>query len=245
MKDCVLTSRNGTDFMWMDNWVLNQPFRNWPEPQDAPSHHRVLFRFFETQRNTVVLSSSNTAQREAFESVCQALDVPILQRRGGGGTVLLGPGCLVLTFAFFAKDVFSNQRYFSLINGIWADAMADAGISGMVTRGHSDLAVGDRKIAGTSLFRRKHLVVYQGSLLVDPDFELMRQVLQHPSREPDYRLGRSHREFLVSARELGYQGSTRELAGHCSRFFRQHASGYLFDDFADLKQIPEHQFNFS
>lgn len=227
--------------MWMDNWVLNRPFHSWPVFPGVPEHHRVLFRFFETQRQAVVLSSSNSAGREAFEDVCGALDIPILQRRGGGGTVLLGPGCLVLTFAFFARDVFSNQRYFQMINGLWADALADVGINGLVTRGHSDLAHGELKIAGTSLFRRKHLVVYQGSLLVDPDFALIEKVLRHPSREPDYRRGRSHRDFLTSAAQLGYRGSVKSLAHHCSAFFKAHAPVYFSNDFAAQDLIPKHQ----
>ncbi len=227
--------------MWMDNWVLNQPFRCWPKPVSAPENHRVLFRFFETMRPLVVLSSSNAAARETFEEQCRLHNVPILQRRGGGGTVVLGPGCLVLTFAFFAKDVFSNQKYFSLINQLWADAMATVGVTNLTTRGHSDLAWGEKKIAGTSLFRRKHLVVYQGSLLVNPDFELINQLLQHPSREPDYRKGRSHFEFLTSAFELGYRGTASELALICKDFFEKNANYRLEQEFASLDSVPEHQ----
>jgi lipoate-protein ligase A len=225
----------------MDNWVLNQPFRNWPAQQARPRGHRVLFRFFESQRNLVVLSSSNTAHRETYDHACRGANVPIVQRRGGGGTVVLGQGCLVLTFAFYAKELFANQRYFQIINSLWADALSSAGVSGLTTRGHSDLAFGDKKVAGTSLFRRKHLVVYQGSLLVDPDFGLISHLLQHPSREPDYRQGRSHADFLISLKQLGYTGTTQDLANLCSHYFRQHAVDRLSEDFADFTLIPEHQ----
>ncbi|NBO37020.1 hypothetical protein EBU99_00350 [bacterium] len=227
--------------MWMDNWVLNQPYRLWSQNRNGPAESKALFRFFESQRTLVVLSSSNAADRETFEKQCQENNVPIVKRRGGGGTVLLGPGCLILTFAFFARDVFSNQKYFSMINGLWADALAAAGLPGLVTRGHSDLAFGDKKIAGTSLFRRKHLVVYQGSLLVDPDFELIVKLLQHPSREPDYRAGRSHREFLASASDLGYRGTTQELATHCADFFDKNVRQVFSSEFASLDAIPDHQ----
>lgn len=227
--------------VWMDNWVLHQPFKSWPQFAGAQTHQRILFRFFETRRSAVVLSSSNSAGRETFEEACRREDIPVLQRRGGGGTVLLGPGCVVLTFAFFAKDIFSNQRYFELINGLWAAALAAQGISGVVMRGHSDLAVGDKKIAGTSLFRRKHLVVYQGSLLVDPDFEQISRVLQHPSREPDYRQGRSHDEFLTSLRRLGYAGSSQDLVEQCKSYFKERAIEHFSDDFCSLEKIPLQQ----
>ena len=231
----------GTAIVWMDNWVLNQPFRNWPAQPGVPDGHRMLFRFFESQRNLVVLSRSNSAQRETYDRACRDANVPIIQRRGGGGTVVLGPGCLVLTFAFYAKELFANQRYFHLINSLWADALSTAGVSGLVTRWHSDLACGDKKVAGTSLFRRKHLVVYQGSLLVEPDFGMISELLQHPSREPDYRQGRSHREFLTSLKQLGYSGSTQGLAEVCTDYFLRNAPERLAHDFADPTLIPKHQ----
>lgn len=226
--------------MWMDNWVLNQPFRSWPALVGVPDHHRILFRFFESQRPLVVLSSSNSAEVETYEGLCKSTGVPVVQRRGGGGTVVLGPGCLILTLAFYGKDLFSNQKYFSQINQMWSDALSAAGVAGLVTRGHSDLAYGERKIAGTSLFRRKHLVVYQGSLLVHPDFDAIATLLKHPSREPDYRQGRSHSDFLISARQLGYQGTAAQLAQHCTDFVRQQAGARLATDFADLSCIPAH-----
>ncbi|MGA8345361.1 MAG: hypothetical protein WB781_25750, partial [Candidatus Sulfotelmatobacter sp.] len=43
------------------------------------------------------------------------------------------------------------------------------------------------------------------TLLVDFDFDLAEKVLLHPLREPEYRHGRSHRDFMVTLRALGVQ----------------------------------------
>lgn len=219
--------------MWMDNWVLNLPAHLWPlPPPKAPPHQRLLFRFFETQTTAVVLSSSNKAEVEAHPQRCAELGVPILKRKGGGGTVVLGPGCVVLTLAFYAQDVFGNSGYFHAINEVWSHALAAAGVAQVVTRGISDLAVGNCKIAGTSIFRRKHLLVYQGSLLVSPQFQLMSQLLSHPSREPDYREGRPHEGFLTSTQQQGCSLSAEQLALHCQLFFKAHAHRMLQHCFA-------------
>lgn len=210
--------------MWMDNWVLNLPFEKWPQLEDASEpHERVLFRFFESKRPVVVLANSNSASVEADVSTCERLSVPILTRKGGGGTVVLMPGCLILTFAFHAKELFSNNTYFELINGLWIDALSNAGVSGLVQAGISDIAHNGKKVAGTSLFRKKHLAVYQGSLLVSPDFTLIEKCLKHPSREPDYRNNRSHGDFLTSLHNIGLRISTAELARHCESYFKTHA----------------------
>ena len=203
----------------MDNWVLNLPAAHWPGP--------VLFRFFVPGSECVVLSSSNRPEVETHFDAVRQMGIPVLRRKGGGGTVLLSPGCLVLTLAFYAKDLFSNPVYFRAINELWSQALSVAGVSGVETKGISDLAIGDKKIGGTSLFRRKHLLVYQGSLLVCPDEERMSQVLAHPSREPDYRLARNHEDFLTSTQKQGCLLSPQELASLCDSYFQKNAKTIL------------------
>lgn len=199
--------------MWMDNWILNLPADLWPTITNAAGQHcPVLFRYFETRTPCVVLARSNNPETELHLDACATDGVPVLRRRGGGGTVVLGPGCVVLTLAFFAQSLFRNETYFQCVNQMWIDGLKDVCGLDVSQKGISDLAIGDRKVAGTSLFRRKHLVVYQGSLLVDPDWAGIERYLRHPSREPDYRRGRSHRTFLTSLHECGERRSADQIA---------------------------------
>ncbi|APJ04780.1 lipoyl protein ligase domain-containing protein [Silvanigrella aquatica] len=217
--------------MWMDNWVLNLPAKLWPQyTYQNEIKHPFLFRFFETKRDIVVLSSSNKPEVEANIFECEKNKVPILRRKGGGGTVVLGEGCLILTFAFYAKDVFGNSKYFQMINQLWINALQDAGCPKLNQNGISDISYGDKKIAGTSIFRKKHLLVYQGSLLVNPDMNFISQLLAHPSREPDYRNGRSHDDFLTSAKNIGCKLNANELAIHCQKYFEKNVADFFKDE---------------
>lgn len=211
--------------MWMDNWVLNLPTTYWPKySSENTLPQPFLFRFFETKADVVVLSSSNKPDVEVITQNCEKMQVPILRRKGGGGTVVLGEGCLILTFAFFAQDVFGNNKYFNLINQLWIDALKDIGCPELSQNGISDICFQDKKVAGTSIFRKKHLLVYQGSLLVNPNVKLISELLAHPSKEPGYRQGRSHKDFLTSLNELGCKYTTEELAIHCQNFFTDHVA---------------------
>lgn len=206
--------------MWMDNWVLNLPEELWPKYSVDPStKHSFLFRFFESKTDVVVLSSSNKPDIEANIEECNKQNIPILRRKGGGGTVVLGEGCLILTFAFYAKDVFGNSKYFQMINQLWIDSLADAGCPKLSQNGISDISFQNKKIGGTSIFRKKHLLVYQGSILVAPKMELISKLLAHPSREPDYRNGRNHDDFLTTTKKIGCNLSASELANHCQKYF--------------------------
>src|SRR5262249_25600881 len=70
--------------------------------------------------------------------------------------------------------------------------------------GTSDLALEDgangaaKKFSGNSLrVKRRHLL-YHGTLLFDFDLSLISRCLKHPPREPDYRQGRRHDEFVAN-----------------------------------------------
>lgn len=222
--------------MWMDNWVLNLPSEFWPKYNiDNNEPQPFLFRFFETKTDVVVLSSSNKPDTEVLTQNCKKNNVPILRRKGGGGTVVLGDGCLILTFAFYAKDVFGNNKYFNMINQLWINALKDIGCPELSQNGISDICYLDKKVAGTSIFRKKHLLVYQGSLLVNPKMKLISELLAHPSKEPNYRQGRSHEEFLSSLQQLGCHYSTEELASHCQQYFVNNV-GHFFQSELFIKK---------
>src|SRR5258708_37980163 len=53
-----------------------------------------VLRLWECPRPAVVLGAGGCLADDVEESACRAGGVPVLRRASGGGTVLLGPGCL-------------------------------------------------------------------------------------------------------------------------------------------------------
>jgi lipoate-protein ligase A len=142
----------------------------------------------------------------------EADGLPVFRRRGGGGTVVLSPGQLVLALVTEVAFAFQNLAYFRTINNWFRLALRPLGVSGIEDRGISDLAIAEKKILGTSLYRRRKILFYQASLLVDNDCSIFDRYLRFPARVPDYRKGRSHLEFCTSLRLQGYRLSVAEVS---------------------------------
>ena len=99
-------------------------------------------------------------------------------------------------------------------------------------RGVSDLVIGaagarDRKIGGACIYRTRGLLYYSTTLLVGPDLDLVERYLPHPPREPEYREGRGHREFMGSLREMGLAESAGELAHELTERLAPSLSGLI------------------
>ena len=170
----------------------------------------------------LVLGNSQSPDIELNVTNVEADGVPVYQRKGGGGAVLLAPGCVCLAVRFPKRDDWGIHDYFAAGNGMLADAVA--AVSGLraVPRGISDLAVettdGLRKISGSSLYMPRSSALYLASLLVSARIEDWDRYLKHPSREPDYRGGRPHADFVANVDALapgvtadGVAKSLREL----------------------------------
>jgi lipoate-protein ligase A len=94
-------------------------------------------------------------------------------------------------------------------------------------QGHTDLAIGGLKFSGNSQRRRKRFLLFHGSFLLHLDIGLVEKALPLPSKRPEYRLNRSHTDFLVNlkAPAHGLKAALREV---------WHAT-------VALPQIPFHQ----
>lgn len=151
--------------------------------------------------------------------------VSLLRRRGGGCAVVVDPGNLLVSLVLPVPGIGGITASFAAISRVLSSILADAGVPGVRQAGVSDLAVDDRKLGGSCIWRTRGLLYYSTTLLVDPDWSLIDRYLPHPPREPAYRQGRPHREFLTSLRDLGLAGETtawatameQRIAGSISR----------------------------
>ncbi|MFN2436137.1 MAG: hypothetical protein ABR513_03535, partial [Desulfotignum sp.] len=130
-------------------------------------------------------------------SACARDKIPVYRRIGGGCTVFLDPGTLIVSMALPAKGFAGIQALFNRCNRDLIQGMKAFGLTGIYQDGISDLVLADRKVGGTSLYRSKNLAYYTASLLVAADLEAMDRYLKHPPREPAYRKHRPHKAFVM------------------------------------------------
>lgn len=171
---------------------------------------------YEQQQVEVVHGPSFAAEKEVYADRCAADGVPIAERRGGGGTVVLSPGVLVTIVVGERTDSHEwAPGIFGRVNGAVIAALRSAGIDNAAEAGISDIAVDGKKVLGSSLYMgsKPPLFYYQASLMVSNDLDLMDRYLRHPPKEPTYRGGRGHGEFCATLKELGLTVGTPELAG--------------------------------
>ena len=186
-----------------------------PLPYDAIALERFEkegpFLWLWEPENIECVLGAGTPAGDVDLALCAATDVPVYRRRGGGGAVVLSPGTLVITAAYDAtKKAFASQWIMPIAEAI-ARAVTSLGVEGAVVRGLGDVALGERKILGSSLYASRHVALYQGSLLVDSDLDLIPAYLPHPSKEPDYRRGRNHLDFVTTLARAGYTGGMDRL----------------------------------
>ncbi len=167
----------------------------------------------EAREVAVVLSRSRAPEREVFLERCRRDGVPVVVRPSGGGAVVLAPGVVAASALVAASpDARFPGPYFRAFCAAVAGALAACGVGGVATRGVSDLCVGERKVAGSSLRLWRGRVLYQVSVLVDADVALLERYLRMPTRQPAYRAGRGHRDFVLTLREAGCTAPPAEVA---------------------------------
>ena len=172
-----------------------------------------VYRIYEPTALCAVLGASGKPEHDLLLENLEADRVPWMKRRGGGGTVILGPGQVVLALVTSVESPYRNREYAAEINSWIVDSLALLGVTGVSPEGISDLAIGGKKIVGTSLYRTRLILFYQASLLVANDITVFTRYLAMPAKVPEYRAGRSHEEFCTTISREGYAGSVREVIG--------------------------------
>jgi len=178
-----------------DNIALDEALFQELERSGAPE----TVSFWECSQPAVVLGATGTIDQYIHEEACRKDGVLILRRRSGGGAVVIGPGCLnyslVLSMAARPELYGVTDSYHLILKRM----VQTLGLPGLAIRGICDLAIGDRKISGNSQRRGRHALLHHGTILYDFNAQLMQRYLKDAPRQPAYRSGRSHLNFVTNS----------------------------------------------
>ncbi len=158
-----------------------------------------VLRIWEAPQWGVVMGSGGKIGEEVNLGVCESLGIPVGRRSSGGGTVVLGPGCLCFTLILSLEIrpyLAGIQDSYVWILGQLQKALEDS--IKVQLDGFSDLQMEGQKFSGNAQQRKKRFLLHHGTLLYGMDLGKVEQLLPHPPREPGYREGRIHREFVLN-----------------------------------------------
>lgn len=162
-------------------------------------------RIWEPQSPMVVVGRSSSVTAEVNLAKCEQDGVPVLRRSSGGATIVAAPGCLMYAVVLSVErrpQLQAIDQAHRLVLGRLLDALTSRvallSESGVCESGICDLVIGDRKVSGNALRCRRTHVLYHGTLLYDMPLALISRYLRMPQRQPDYRNGRGHDDFVAN-----------------------------------------------
>jgi len=191
--------------------------------ESAPASNDCL-RVWEARQHFVVLGHSNRLLSNANLAACNADRIPILRRISGGGTVLQGPGCLnySLILNIDRRQLKNIKDTFAFVLERHRDVAGE--FCGATSRieGISDITRDGLKFSGNAQYRKSYFALVHGTFLLNFDLALIEKYLPVPARQPAYRQGRAHSEFITNLR--------LDPAALCERLKQAWEARDLFED---------------
>jgi len=169
------------------------------------------FLIWRPDKMYIILGASNRAEEALFLDNVRQDAITVMKRPSGGQTVMLTPNNLIIAAVFSDKNIMNPKEVFIMLNKLIISSIEEAGITDLSQRGISDIAIDGKKILGSAIYRNKDKLLYHAVLNLGEPASTFERYLKHPSREPDYRNGRNHAEFVTSLREKGYSQSYTHL----------------------------------
>lgn len=161
-----------------------------------------ILRIWEPESPIAVLGRSSPFSKEVNHDYCNANSIPVIRRSSGGQTIVTGPGCLMYCLLLdyrIRPELRMLSQAHSFVMTRMQSALRSAGIETEMN-GTSDLTFGPaaKKFSGNAMRAKRNWMIYHGTLLCKMDLELIFDCSGTPIRQPDYRRGRTHRDFLTS-----------------------------------------------
>ena len=159
----------------------------------------------------VVVGKGSDPEEELLAENILLDRIPVIRRGTGGCAVVLSPEMAVVSLILENDPDKKQNEYFRQFVGVITNAFKKMGVENIEMKGISDIAINGLKVAGSSIFRSKDYVFFHSIINIAGNTRAMERYLKFPPRQPDYRLNRSHRDFVTSLKEQGYEIDIHEF----------------------------------
>jgi len=171
------------------------------ESAEAADGYPEVLRLWQPTLPMVVIGRSSPLAMEVNLGYCHANDIPVFRRISGGQTIVTGPGCLMYAVLLDYRTR-PELRMLDRAHGfVMSQLRAALNTIGVETemQGTCDLTYEGRKFSGNALRCRRNWFLYHGTIILKKfDLGLVSSCLGNPKRQPDYREGRSHADFVTA-----------------------------------------------
>jgi lipoate---protein ligase len=168
--------------------------------EEAENGGDEVIRFWRFMQPVVVLGRGSRVRAEVDVDYCRQHDIPILRRCSGGASIVAGPDCWMYSVVLDlnARPALRNvdtahQFVMTQLASAMKSQHPDVQLQGIC-----DLTLGQKKFSGNSLRIARNHLIYHGTVLERVDLTLISNCLKTAPRQPEYRQGREHSEFITS-----------------------------------------------
>jgi lipoate---protein ligase len=169
------------------------------------------FYIWQPDKNYIVLGTSNRPEDALIISNILKDNITVYKRPTGGQAVVLTPKTLVVSVLQKESNIRAPKVLFEKINSIIIQSLEQIGVQHLSNKGISDIAIREKKILGSALYRNKERNFYHAVLNISESADIFERYLKHPVKEPDYRKGRTHKDFVISLEQEGYSFMIEEI----------------------------------
>jgi lipoate-protein ligase A len=159
-----------------------------------------VLRLWESPETIAVIGRSSRVADEINLPACRAAKIPVVRRASGGAAIVAGRGCLMYSVVLR----YAGREHLRMLDNLHRHVLGTLRqalcplVAGIEHVGTSDLAIAGRKFSGNSVRAKRDHLLYHGTILYDFELPLVGRLLGTPPRQPEYRAGRSHGEFLMN-----------------------------------------------
>jgi lipoate---protein ligase len=171
------------------------------------------FKIWIPDKTYIILGTSNNPEESLNIENVFADSITVYKRPSGGQAVVLTPYTIIVSVLLVNSKSIQPKDIFEKINSVIINSLNMLGVKTLSNKGISDIAINDKKILGSSIYRSRNKTFYHAVINYNESAKIFERYLKHPLKEPDYRKGRNHIDFITSVKKNNEKINNEEIVG--------------------------------